>query len=270
MQDILNVSKEIDATISTMTVLVKFDDDNDSKLFLSLERVLREYVAEDVQDFIEEVCGNKECITTSSKKPFHNSIVFKTKGIPVENERILEKQSVKIFCNGNMHITGVKNVKDALYLADIFVTILELVYGGTRKFRMVCYDIQLINFYLTIPCVCKGDDKNKRLDLRKAHEVLTKNTPYYVCYNTERHPGVIVKAIDFTLILFDSFNVLISSIKRVDQLVCAKEFVRQQVFTLVDGERDNCCVDVPLIIKGRVGKRKADIAFDYSKYIMLK
>lgn len=267
MDDVLEVAKEIDATISTMTVLVKFANDecdDGFKLFLNLERVLRGYVAEDVQLFIEEVCGSREAITTSGKKPFHNSIVFKTKGIPAEDGRVLGKQSVKIFCNGNMHITGVKDVTDALYLADVFATLLELVYGGnggSGMFQMVDYDVQLINFYLSIPC----RDDGKRLDLRKVYDVLTNKTPYYVSYNTERHPGVIVKAVDFTLMVFDSLNVLISSVKSLEQLVCAKEFVREHVFGLID-----CFVNTTFMVEGRCRKRKAASAFDYSKYIILK
>jgi len=262
MDDIWGVAKGIDATISTMTVMVKFADDG---FKLNLERVLSGFLDENVQVFIKEVCGSTEAITTSGKKPFRNSIVFRTKGIPVEGGRVLAKQSVKIFCNGNMHITGVKDVRDALYLADVFSTLLELVYGGNGGlglFEMACYDVQLINLYLTIPCL--KDEKKKGLDLRKVQEVLTKKAPYYVCYNTERHPGIIVKAVDFTLMIFDSLNVLISSVKSVEQLVSAKEFVTGCVFPLIDV--DGCCVDKPLNVSGR----KPDTAFDYSKYIMLK
>jgi TATA-box binding protein (TBP) (component of TFIID and TFIIIB) len=267
MDDLLKVANEIDATISTMTVMVKFAN-SDGEDGLDLDKVLRGYVADNVQVFLEAVCGSRDAITTSVKKPFRNSIVFKTKGIPIQGERVLGKQSVKIFCNGNMHITGVKDVRDALYLAEVFAALLELVYGGTGgsgMFQMTGYDVQLINFYLSIPC---GNNKHKGLDLRKVQEVLTKKTPYYVCYNTERHPGVIVKAVDFTLMVFDSLNILISSVKSVEQLVSAKEFVTGCVFPLIDA--DSCCIDKPLNMSGKAGKRKVDEAFDYSKYIVLK
>jgi hypothetical protein len=213
--------------------------------------------------------GGKETIYPSSKKAFHNAVVFKTKGVE-DDGRVLGKQSVKIFCNGNMHITGVRNLCDALYLADVFSTIVELIYGGNgaQGFFEICdYQIQLINFYLIIPTT----KENTLLDLNKVCNVLKCNTPYFVSYNTERHAGVIVKAVDFTLMVFDSLNVLISSIKNVEQLVIARDFIKSHVFTLVDS---GCCLDesYELICPNpkRNRHKNEHNKFDYGLYIMLR
>jgi hypothetical protein len=146
---------------------------------------------------------------------------------------------------------------------------IELVYGGdgiSGMFMVKSYDVQLINFYLTIPTQMETGYNNKKvLDLQKVREVLQATTPYYVCYNTERHPGVIVKAVDFTMMVFDSFNVLISSIKSIAQLEAAQSFVKEHVFNLVNV--DGCCVNAPL---SNSKKSKVDSSFDYNKYVVLK
>ena len=267
MTNIKVIVEDIPATISTMTVLVKLDFEDDFRW--NLEMILNEFSTDFIQQFIEDVTGSRETIFTSAKKHFHNSIVFKTKGVPTDNGCVLKKQSVKIFCNGNMHITGVKDVRDALYLASVFTTMIELVYGGdgiSGMFKVKSYDVQLINFYLTIPTKVDAVVSHKKvLDLQKVREVLQSTTPYYVCYNTERHPGVIVKALDFTLMVFDSFNVLISSIKSVEQLEVARSFVKEHVFNLVNV--DGCCVNAPL---SNCKKCKVDSSFDYNKYVVFK
>jgi len=267
MTAIKTIVDDLPATISTMTILVKLDFEDDFRW--NLEMILKEFSAELVQQFIQDVTGTRETIFTSAKKQFHNSIVFKTKGVPTSHGHVLNKQSVKIFCNGNMHITGVKDVRDALYLASIFTTMIELIYGGTGisgMFSVKSYDVQLINLYLTIPTHMDVVGGNKKvLNLHKVREVLQETTPYYACYNTERHPGVIIKAVDFTMMVFDSFNVLISSIKSVEQLEAARSFLKEHVFSLVNV--DGCCTEVAL---NNSKKCKVDSSFDYSKYVVLK
>lgn len=259
--------QSIPAVISTMTISIQLNIDIiDNRLDLS--RVLREITCDKIKDFLNEIAGCEDAIYTSCKKSFHNSIIFKTNGVPTETDgvstKILKKQSIKLFCNGNIHITGVKDVRDALYLADVFITILEIAYGGNgmgNMFPMQKYDIQLINFYFDIPSMLKDEYV---LDLNKVLDELTKNICYYVSYNTERHAGIIVKALDFTIMIFESGSVLISSIKTLEQLEKAKDFIHSNIYQLVD----TCCVKKVEIIPMK--KTKGTNDFDYSKYIVLK
>ena len=264
MTEVQKVVGEISGTLSTITVLVKLSLEQDFKW--DLRRILSEFHNDEIQGFVEDVTGCKDTIVTSAKKPFQNSIVFKTKGVPVDDGYVLDKQSVKIFCNGNMHITGVKDVRDALYLADVFATMIEIIYGYngiSGIFAIRSYDVQLMNFYLMIP-----SNNGSFLNLRRIKDVLQASTPYYVSYNTERHAAVIVKAVEFTLLIFDSCNLLISSIKTVEQLENARSFIQQHVFTLVDIE--GCCIATSNNFSISRKKRKADEKFDYSKYVVLK
>lgn len=264
MRRLIEITHSIPAFVSTMTISVQLNIDIiDNRLDLS--RILREITCDTIKGFLNDITGSEDAICTSCKKPFHNSIIFKTNGVPsLKQDKILTKQSIKLFCNGNIHITGVKDVRDAIHLADIFITILEIAYGGNgagNMFPMVKYDIQLINFYFNIPGML---NEEYVLDLNKVLETLTEKIPYYVSYNTERHAGVIVKALDFTIMIFDSGSVLISSIKTLEQLEKAKDFIHNNIYQLVD----DCCVEKVEIIP--IKKIKGTNDFDYSKYIVLK
>ena len=244
------------ASISTMTILLVLDKS------VNLTKVLDEFKTDNIQDFICEVTGDKNSITTSSKRPFNNAVVFNCRKIYTDDGTLLEKQAVKVFCNGNIHITGVKNVLDALYLGDVFVTMLEIMYGGdgmSSMFTFTRFDVQLVNLYFQVPL----PSVKQVLDLRKVKDVLQKTTPYYVCYNTERHAGVIVKATDFTLLIFDSGNVIISSIKEPYQLQIVKGFVQEHIIGLPSK-------DTVLNKPDKYSKRAKQDPFDYGSYLVLK
>lgn len=263
MQQIHTIAETIPATVSTMTILLVLNHP------LNLNKILEEFPTDTIQTFLLEVTGDAKSIYTSSKRPFNNSLVFKCKSIPTDNNTILEKQAVKVFCNGNVHITGVKNITDALYLGDLFVTMIELMYGGngaSNMFTFSRFEVQLVNLYFQLPLLSTpGNDK--LLNLTQVMLYLQQNTPYYVCYNTERHAGVIIKAIDFTLLIFSSGNVIISSIKDPSQLQVVRDFIQKHIICL--SSCTDTLVDKPLLLGNKYIKRpKPD--FDYSKYIVLK
>lgn len=234
---------------------------------LNLNKILEMFSSETIQSFLLEVTGDTQSIYTSSRRPFNNAVVFKCKGVPTDNNTILDKQAVKIFCNGNVHITGVKNITDALYLGDLFATMIELMYGGiggSYRYTFSRFEVQLVNLYFQLHLV---DSNDKLLNLSKVMQYLQNNTPYYACYNTERHAGVIVKAVEFTLLIFSSGNVIISSIKEPSQLEVVRDFIQEHIICLPS--QTDMIVDKPLLLCNSHHKRpKPD--FDYNKYIVLK
>lgn len=233
---------------------------------LNLQKILQEFTTETIQTFLLEVSGDAKSIYTSSKRPFNNSLVFKCANVPTDDGRVLNKQAVKVFCNGNVHITGVKNITDALYLGDLFVTMIELMYGGngvSNMFTFLRFEVQLVNLYFQLPLLTN----DKLLDLTKVMQYLQQNTPFFICYNTERHAGVIVKAIDFTLLIFGSGNVIISSIKEPSQLKVVRDFIQEHVIHL--SSKVELLVDKPLLVGNKYAKRR-NPNFDYNKYIILK
>jgi TATA-box binding protein (TBP) (component of TFIID and TFIIIB) len=258
MKEILDIASQIPAQISTITISIKINKE------LNLTRITREFENSTIKDFIYAVTGNKDSITISNKKLFNNSIIFKCSKIPTEEDGYtLEKQAVKVFCNGSLHITGVKNIKDALYLAEIFTTMIELMYGAdglSNMFTVVDFEIQLMNFYFKLPGMVHGTVL-KLVDVLK---YLRQKTEYAVSYNNERHAGIIIRSPSFSLLIFDTGNVIICSIKEPSQLLEAKQFIQDKLFTLTDFYKMN---------KEQVchkRRKKDDIDFDYSKYLVLK
>lgn len=264
MEEVEEIASTIPAVISTMTVLIVLDSvDSSERMPLDLTKILEAFETDEIQQFISDVTGDSKAIYTSSKRTFNNSIVFKCRNVPTEDGTVLDKQAVKVFCNGNVHITGVKRIQDALYLGDVFVTMIELMYGGdglSKMFSFKSFDVQLINLYFQVPLSLS----DKVLDLVKVKEYLQRETPYYVCYNTERHAGVIVKAVEFTLLVFDTGNVIISSIKRPSQLAVVRDFIKEHIIGL-----PNCGTLVEKeVLKYGCKRPKRD--FDYSQYLVLK
>ncbi len=261
MKSIMEIACTIPAKVSTITIAVRTDANG-----FKLEKIIKEFDSYNIQDFIYEVTGNKNNIVISTRKQFNNSIIFKCNNIPTDEDGyVLDKQAVKVFCNGSLHITGVKNINDALYLAEVFVTMIELMYGGDGRssmFKIIGFEVQLINFYFKLPGMM--DDKDSILVLVEVMKKLRQTTDYSVTYNNERHAGVIVRSPTFSLLIFDTGNVIICSIKDPIELTEAKEFIQTKIFSLTDDcmNKRNCSV----YKKHEKDKNN----FDYAKYLVLK
>ena len=257
MTEILSIASQIPAQISTITISIKID-----KKF-NLAKITDGFEISKIKDFIYEVTGSKQSIEISRKKLFNNSIIFKCSNIPTEEDgHILDKQAVKVFCNGSLHITGVKNITDALYLAEVFTTMIELIYGGdgvSGMFQILGFEIQLMNFYFMLP----GMVDDKVLRLVDVLTYLRKNSRYAVSYNNERHAGIIIRSPTFSLLIFDTGNVIICSIKEISQLIEAKQFIQEKLLILTEQF---------VIDKEHMAKRqkKEHTGFNYAQYLVLK
>lgn len=230
-----------------MTVLVCLDES------ISLERIREYFDSSHVRSYITDVTGSIENIRIAHNR-FNNSLIFKCHAIK-NIDRVIEKPSLKVFANGSLHITGVKSTCDALYLADIFATMFELMEGGNGVsgwFNVKSFDVQLMNIYFKLDIA-----SNKRIDLVYFRQLVAEHSHFYATYNNERHAGVIIKAPNFTVIVFETGNILLSSLKTIlqidDSYTYITEFVRIHL--------QKALIDV---VEDRVEK------FDYSSYLVLK
>lgn len=259
MTDILTIASTIPAKVSTITIAIT----TASKGF-DLTKILEEFDTSEIKDFIYDVTGAKDSIVVSNKKKFSNSIIFKCNNIPTEEDGyVLLKQAVKVFCNGSLHITGVKDIKDAIYLAEVFLTMLELMYGGdglSHMFAITGFEVQLMNFYFKLPSMLNGFV----LQLVEVRNCLRQTTNYSVSYNNERHAGVIIRSPTFSLLVFDTGNVILCSIKDSSQLREAKDFIEDKILLLPD----QYSIKKECITCNK--QRKEDKAFDYANYLVLK
>lgn len=260
MTNILAIASTIPAKVSTITIAV-----NTASQGFDLSKILEEFNTLKIKEFIYDVTGAKDSIVVSNKKQFFNSIIFKCNNIPTEEDGyILVKQAVKVFCNGSLHITGVKNIKDAIYLAEVFLTMIELMYDGdglSYMFKITGFEVQLMNFYFKLSGMLNG----YVLRLVDVRNCLRQNTSYSVSYNNERHAGVIIRTPTFSLLIFDTGNVIVCSIQDTLQLKEAKDFIQNNIVSL-----PSLCLIKKDCIVCKKQRKDRDKVFDYANYLVLK
>lgn len=238
-----------DIKISTMTILTECDHEVDLTL------IAETLDSQKIQQFISDVLGDGAIEISNNNKRFCNCIIFK----------VMDKQSVKVFCNGNLHITGAKTIKEAIDISEIFATMFELMYGGTgtdNMFQIDMFHIQMINLYFKLPFM-RGVTDKRVLSLTHLLKLLQDSTEYYCNYNNERHAGVIIRMLPVTILIFDSGNVIITA-------AVTEELIRRSlafVFGFFNKNKD----DTSLVIsKDDDIYSNKKMKVDYSKYTILK
>jgi TATA-box binding protein (TBP) (component of TFIID and TFIIIB) len=265
MEHLNESTRHLPVKISTMTVFIKVN----KIVLLDKLPVAFSNKNTNLMSFIEEVTGSSSNIYISEKgKVFFNSIVFKCKNIPTDHGTILKSLAVKVFCNGNMHITGAKSAQDAVYLGDLFVSILDIIDGGTGldgKFVMTGFDVQMINYVFNH--FSQNDDKTKlMISLPQLFERFRKASEYFMQFNPERHSGIILKAPSYSVLIFDSGNVIVS-LQRPNDIVQAFTYINDLLLTHVP----QCIFTRKSNIDKKVKRqRKNNKTYDYGKFIVLR
>jgi TATA-box binding protein (TBP) (component of TFIID and TFIIIB) len=259
-QNALHATAEnIAGTISTMTISIKLKGTD-----LDLQRVQDSFqTSSEIQDFLREISGYNQPVVMTSKAKFFNSLMFKCVNLTTDDtNKMLQSQSVKLFCNGNLHITGVKNITEALYIGEVFGIILDLVYSD-NVFNVEGYSVQLVNVCIKLPI-----PDNNIINLQNTVTTLKTKTSYFVCYNTERYPGIIVKAPNFSLLIFDSGNLIITATKTVEQIREAHDYITTYLIPALPDLLTQSCSDRSSKTGVKTGSRKR--VFDYGQYVELR
>jgi TATA-box binding protein (TBP) (component of TFIID and TFIIIB) len=243
-----------DVKVSTITLLVVL------KYGIDLQLLSNMVPSDTIQQFIQDVMGCKEAITIRTKSvSFNNSVMFSIKTNDTHT------QVVKVFCNGNLHITGMKSVSDGLYISEVFATMFELIIGENglnNTYQITDFTVQLINFYFNISL-----PSAKVICLCTLSKLITANTGFYCQYNNEHHPGVIIKCIGYTILVFETGNILLSAITLPSQLLEAHTFIYNMIMSHIN----NICTDSSDLVKqSKKGRPKKKNVFDYGQFIVLK
>lgn len=253
-------------TISTMTVSVELDDS------ISISHVKERFDEAFVQDFLLKVFHVQGAVILKKDGVnFNNSIVFK---LPSRGENTKGKklqQAIKVFCNGNLHITGFKTLSDVIDIAEIFATMFELIDGGdgvSDVYTIKDFNVQLINAYYSTQV-----PEGKMIALDILYPLMQEYSSYYTSYNNDHYAGVIIKSPDFTVMVFQSGNVILSSLTSATQLQQAFEFMQG----FFDKHSDTCCISSLSVCvsststqRGEKRLRGKAEGFDYGKFIVLK
>lgn len=263
MDELASTASKYPVSLSTMTVLIRINNQ------VSFDTILERFNDPRVQDFITSVTGSIDNLTLSTsakKRNFSNSLVIKCSNILTDHDTIIKGIAAKIFCNGNIHVTGAKSTQDAYYLGEVLATLLEIIHGGSGlsdQYKILDFDVQMINYYFTNP----SPPPSTLIDLAMLHSKLQENTPYYAQYNTERYSGVIVKAPRYTYLIFDSGNVILSlqdpkDLKEAYTYIC----------DFFSSHGPSFYINTPLSIISKQPKslKSKKKPFDYGKYLVLK
>jgi TATA-box binding protein (TBP) (component of TFIID and TFIIIB) len=193
--------------VSTMTVLVVTQSPTQDKI--DLDKFVSFFDDQAIASMIE-VFGRplhvkpivpRTTKTGKVKQTFYNQV-----SVWFSDET--SKKNVKIFRNGNLHITGEKSLAKNVEIAEEVCSVLGILFGCERY---VCdFDVQMINtnFRLSVGLVLA----TLREALAKVPSVMKAS------YDPETYPGLNCKyktssGRDASLLIFNSGNVIITGIK---------------------------------------------------------
>lgn len=178
------------------------------------------------------------------KGRFLNALMFKAPG---------KKISIKVFSNGNLHMTGVKSVREALDNAEKVVGFLEGFFEC--KWSITGFSIQLIN-----GCFGFQLDENMQLCLNTLQSLIPNDI--FTVFQPESHPGLRVKLSDTvnphkqaSVIVFRSGKVLINAFVSGRHLLRCYKFINELFLH-----------NKASILKGKQSSHKFK-GFDYGKYL---
>jgi TATA-box binding protein (TBP) (component of TFIID and TFIIIB) len=198
--------------ITTMTILLQLNEK------IALKNITESNLIE-----ILENNSDLKCVMSTTKK-FNNCIIVKCIG-----DRNI---TVKIFSNGNLHMTGAKSAEMAMFYGHLFCNSLSQLFS--QSFCITLLTIQLIN-----ACCRFNLDSDVVLSLNafKKYVSESRDLPNVVCfYNNDQHAGLRIKipyqrpngtTHTSTCIVFSSGSVLFNAFLSGNELEHAYSFVRR-------------------------------------------
>ena len=231
--------------ICTMTVTIMLDEVDD----ICLEKMKDAMMREDVIEFIHGVLGTELILKQGGGgRSFNNCLIFTFKDDETDSNK-----TIKVFSNGRLHVTGAKNLSEAVTFGEFFLTLLNQMFGCEGGVGDVIVNMINTTFHYFY-----------HVDLDKVHRLLSGKG---AVYDQDRHPGVINKLRGIgTVIFFRTGAIIMTGIKTGDQALKAHLFVTS--FMLEHGHAirvDDCDVHPP--------KKKSRLlghsSVDYGSFLLL-
>lgn len=230
--------------ITTMTILISLCQR------ISLNKINQANLVEILIQNSTFKCEIEKC------KTFHNCTIFKC-----FNSSDNIKVTIKVFSNGNLHLTGVKSVSMAMDYGNLFCKCLGQLFG--QQFNIDSFTIQLVN------ATCKFNLQPDTVISLSSFKDIVQKVPSHdfeediqCFYNNDVHAGLRIKlpylGHKSTVILFATGSVLFNAFLSGNELVYAYNFVTHYF------RQHQISVLKPKLIKDR---SKYDDEFDYNQYI---
>ncbi|NBP13791.1 hypothetical protein EBU95_05240 [bacterium] len=238
--------------ITTMTVLVMLE------YSVNLEKIRRYPFGE--SEGPEGPEGPEGTVSLCSTCGFYNSLLLK-----VCNASRGKKVAVKVFSNGNLHMTGVCDLFVAVDTGKIVCDLLNKIFS-TDVYAVHDFDVQLINCCLRykLPpekCVC----------LKTLYKKLLNDSKYFCIFNNDYHAGLRIKIVytpsvhTSSVILFENGNALINAFVSGDELGHAFDYLRECLSSYEAGILLNS-----QHYGSTASRPKTKNSFDYLSYLVLR
>lgn len=158
---------------------------------------------------------------------FYNSILLTNNRTTKKGKESKEGIAIKVFSNGNLHMTGARSVKHALEIGTAICSLLDDSFGIEKNeegYTIEDFDIQLRN-----GCF-KYDLGDKYIVLKDMLQILLEKTTHLCVYNNDSHAGLRIKIVNenceaTSIIVFESGNVLLNAFKTGKDLLDAFTFI---------------------------------------------
>ena len=181
------------------------------------------------EKILENVARGKSLTKLIVKKKFGNCATFGHKAR--DGKKI---KSIKIYQNGNLHLTGVKCEDDATdIVSQALRAINEVQGGGQTRFSAATVvptiNLHMANFYGKI---------NREIDLETMKTALMKRHRHMaVLLDTNHHPGMQIKNLfgNTSVIVFRTGSILFSGKKDVSNVGNAYKMIMDAVVTMHGG-----------------------------------
>lgn len=184
---------------------------------------------------------------------FLNCLLF----VPIRPNQT-RKVSIKVFSNGNLHMTGVKSTREALEWAERVSEFLGK--RLSRVYRMASFNVQLINGCFGL----SGDMDNTQLCLNTLQSLVPKEHP--TVFQPDGHPGLRIKYMETSsscqgsrkkasIIVFRSGKILINAFLSGRDLLDCYNFITG----IIESNNQN-------VLKNKSVNQKFR-KFDYAKYL---
>ncbi len=144
--------------------------------------------------------NSKKIIKEASKGNFYNCLLLKIQDTPHKDTTKINKYSIKFFKNGLIHITGLKDEKTEQYLLNMISILVKNTSYYKKEYIMINGIIKFKN--------------NSKIILNIFQKNISEETDSrikYSTYNPEHYPGLVVKTIIGTIIIFSTGTIMLSS-----------------------------------------------------------
>lgn len=139
------------------------------------------------------------------------------------------KKNIKVFPNGKLHMTGIKEAKEVKEIAE---NVIEMMNDGNNKIETVKFCLINSNMHVNM-----GLNLNKMAILLQKEEESDLTLPF-TFHDPNKYPGLRIKYIDATCLIFASGAIMIAGAKSLESIIKTHNYITN--FIKMNKNEINC------------------------------